>query len=59
VTATGGTFTHPEYLVSTDWLAAHLGDADVRVFDCTTLALVGGRLGSSVLMLRLIREHGV
>ncbi|HET7343415.1 MAG TPA: sulfurtransferase [Methylomirabilota bacterium] len=23
-------------LVQTDWLAAHLGDADLRVFDCTT-----------------------
>jgi thiosulfate/3-mercaptopyruvate sulfurtransferase len=27
---------HPEALVSTDWLAAHLGDADLRVFECTT-----------------------
>lgn len=29
-------FAHPEYLVTTDWLAAHLGDPAVRVFDCTT-----------------------
>lgn len=29
-------FAHPEYLVSTDWLAQHLQDADVRVLDCTT-----------------------
>ncbi len=29
-------FVHPEYLVSTDWLAAHLADPDVLVFDCTT-----------------------
>ena len=29
-------FVHPEYLVSTDWLAAHLRDRDVAVFDCTT-----------------------
>lgn len=29
-------FAHPEYLVSTDWLASHIGDADVRVLDCTT-----------------------
>ena len=28
-------FTHPEYLVSTDWLAEHLADADVRVFETT------------------------
>ena len=29
-------FAHPEYLVSTDWLAAHLHDKQVAVFDCTT-----------------------
>jgi thiosulfate/3-mercaptopyruvate sulfurtransferase len=29
-------FTHPEYLVSTQWLAQHASDADVRVVDCTT-----------------------
>lgn len=29
-------FAHPEYLVSTEWLARHLRDDDVRVLDCTT-----------------------
>ena len=29
-------FTHPEYLVTTEWLAAHLNDPDVVVLDCTT-----------------------
>jgi thiosulfate/3-mercaptopyruvate sulfurtransferase len=29
-------FVHPEFLVETDWLAAHLNDPDVVVFDCTT-----------------------
>ena len=29
------TFQHPEHLVSTDWLAEHLGDPDVRVFEST------------------------
>ena len=29
-------FVHPEYLVSTAWLAAHLGDPGVKIFDCTT-----------------------
>jgi thiosulfate/3-mercaptopyruvate sulfurtransferase len=28
-------FAHPEYLVATDWLAAHLNDPDVVVLDCT------------------------
>jgi thiosulfate/3-mercaptopyruvate sulfurtransferase len=28
-------FTHPEYLVETEWLAAHLNDTDLRVLDCT------------------------
>jgi thiosulfate/3-mercaptopyruvate sulfurtransferase len=27
---------NPQYLVETDWLAAHLGDANLRIFDCTT-----------------------
>jgi thiosulfate/3-mercaptopyruvate sulfurtransferase len=34
-------FVHPEYLVSTDWLAAHLRDPQVAVFDCTTHLLPG------------------
>jgi hypothetical protein len=25
----------PEALVQTDWLEAHRGDADLRIFDCT------------------------
>jgi thiosulfate/3-mercaptopyruvate sulfurtransferase len=29
-------FVHPEYLVETEWLAEHLNDPDVLVFDCTT-----------------------
>ncbi|MXZ45462.1 MAG: sulfurtransferase [Chloroflexi bacterium] len=28
-------FAHPEFLVSTDWLAEHLADDDVRVFEST------------------------
>ena len=28
-------FAHPEFLVSTDWLAEHLADDDVRVFETT------------------------
>jgi thiosulfate/3-mercaptopyruvate sulfurtransferase len=29
-------FAHPELLVETEWLAGHLGDPKVQVFDCTT-----------------------
>jgi thiosulfate/3-mercaptopyruvate sulfurtransferase len=29
-------YLHPEHLVSTEWLAAHLDDPGLRVFDCTT-----------------------
>jgi thiosulfate/3-mercaptopyruvate sulfurtransferase len=29
-------FAHPEFLVTTAWLAEHLHDPDVVVFDCTT-----------------------
>lgn len=28
---------NPDALVSTDWLSDHLGDPDVRVFDCSTV----------------------
>jgi thiosulfate/3-mercaptopyruvate sulfurtransferase len=27
---------NPHYLVETEWLAGHLGDPELRVFDCTT-----------------------
>jgi thiosulfate/3-mercaptopyruvate sulfurtransferase len=29
-------FTHPQHLVTTDWLAAHLDHPGVQVLDCTT-----------------------
>ena len=29
-------FQHPEQIVSTDWLAQHLDDPGLRIFDCTT-----------------------
>jgi len=30
-------WTHPEYLVETDWLAANLEDPALRVLECTTI----------------------
>jgi thiosulfate/3-mercaptopyruvate sulfurtransferase len=29
-------YLHPEQIVSTEWLAAHLDDPGLRIFDCTT-----------------------
>jgi len=29
------TYANPEALVSTEWLAEHLSDPDIRIFDCT------------------------
>ena len=43
-------FAHPEFLVSTDWLAEHLIDDDVRVFETTVFLRPrdgGGRLVES------------
>ena len=31
------TLAHPQYLVETDWLEAHLSEPDLRVLDCTVL----------------------
>jgi thiosulfate/3-mercaptopyruvate sulfurtransferase len=33
--ATSKDFVHPEFLVATEWLAAHLGQSDLRILDCT------------------------
>ncbi|QZT59591.1 sulfurtransferase [Mycolicibacterium austroafricanum] len=35
-----------DYLVSTDWLAAHLGDSDLRIFDCTGSVYAGPNPGT-------------
>ncbi|MBJ7251651.1 MAG: sulfurtransferase [Acetobacteraceae bacterium] len=32
-------YAHPEAIVSTEWLAANLGDLTLRLFDCTTYLL--------------------
>lgn len=41
-------FTNPQYLVSTDWLAEHLHDEDVRVFESTVF--LGFRDGGGYLI---------
>ena len=35
------TYTNPDILVSTDWLADHLDDPNLRVFDCTVNLSIG------------------
>src|SRR5262245_22105845 len=34
--STSARIVNPQYLVETEWLGAHVGDADLRVFACTT-----------------------
>ena len=34
-TLTEPTFLYPEAIMSSEWLAAHLNDPDVRIFECT------------------------
>lgn len=41
-------FAHPEYLVETDWLEAHLTDPDLRILDCTVLLHPDPELGFRV-----------
>ena len=35
------TYANPDILVSTDWLAEHLDDENLRVFDCTVNLSIG------------------
>jgi thiosulfate/3-mercaptopyruvate sulfurtransferase len=35
MSASNAGFAHPEFLVDTEWLATHLGDPGLRIFDCT------------------------
>jgi len=51
-------FVHPEYLVSTDWLAAHLHDADVVVLDCTTHLIPNPKITYDVVPGRKEFEEG-
>ncbi len=36
MSGSSGGYTRPEFLVETDWLADHLDDPNLRIFDCTT-----------------------
>jgi len=41
-------FTHPEFLVESEWLAAHLGDPELRIFDCTIHLIPNPDIGYTV-----------
>jgi thiosulfate/3-mercaptopyruvate sulfurtransferase len=51
-------FAHPEFLVSTEWLAAHLHDPNVLVFDCTTHLIPDPKITYQVLPGREDFEKG-
>ena len=38
-------FTRPQHLVETDWMATHLDDPGVRVLECTVFLAPGRRAG--------------
>jgi thiosulfate/3-mercaptopyruvate sulfurtransferase len=41
-------FAHPEFLVETDWLATHLKDSELRIFDCTIHLIPNPDIGYTV-----------
>jgi thiosulfate/3-mercaptopyruvate sulfurtransferase len=41
-------FAHPEFLVESAWLAAHLGDPELRVLDCTIHLIPNPDIGYTV-----------
>ena len=48
MTAANEGFAHPEFLVESEWLAAHLGDPDLRIFDCTIHLIPNPDVGYTV-----------
>jgi thiosulfate/3-mercaptopyruvate sulfurtransferase len=42
------TYTHPEQLVETDWVAAHAGDANVRIVDMRQAGYADGHVPGAV-----------
>jgi thiosulfate/3-mercaptopyruvate sulfurtransferase len=43
-----GGFAHPEFLVETEWLAARLGDPELRIFDCTIHLIPNPDIGYTI-----------
>jgi nitrogen-specific signal transduction histidine kinase len=58
--ATPENFAHPEFLVETEWLAAHLGGSDLRIqpFFTTKPTGEGTGLGLSISYDIITQQHG-
>jgi thiosulfate/3-mercaptopyruvate sulfurtransferase len=41
-------FAHPEFLVESEWLAAHLGDPELRILDCTIHLIPNPDIGYTI-----------
>ena len=48
MSSAGEGFAHPEFLVEGDWLAAHLDDPELRIFDCTIHLIPNPDIGYTV-----------
>lgn len=51
-------YVHPEYLVETEWLAAHLDDPSLRILDCTTSIVADSNGGERINPERAAFEAG-
>ncbi len=49
-------FIHPEFLVEPEWLASHLADPAVRIFDCTTHLIPDPKITYQVVGTRRFRS---
>src|SRR5580765_710242 len=51
-------FAHPEFLVESEWLAAHLDDPELRILDCTIHLIANPDIGYTVKLGREDFEKG-
>jgi thiosulfate/3-mercaptopyruvate sulfurtransferase len=58
MSATEQDFVHPEFLVETEWLAQHLGDAGLCILDCTTNLIPDPKIVYHIIPARAEFEQG-
>jgi thiosulfate/3-mercaptopyruvate sulfurtransferase len=58
MSATEQGFAHPEFLVETEWLAQHLGDAGLCILDCTTNLIPDPKIVYHIIPARAEFEQG-